>query len=141
MLRMSTPLMAVLLATACAGNPTIHEGPGGATGPEVAGFGSTGAPDTTSGDDAPGSDTTGATTGDDTVIAGEDPGTGGRCTPTCLGKHCGDDGCGGSCGLCPAQHTCVDNKCQADCDPGVGGRGSRPATATCPTPFPPTAPT
>jgi len=28
------------------------------------------------------------------------------CTPDCAGKHCGDDGCGGSCGTCPA------NNCQ-----------------------------
>src|SRR5437763_4193222 len=28
------------------------------------------------------------------------------CTPNCFGKECGDDGCGGSCGTCPAPETC-----------------------------------
>ena len=29
------------------------------------------------------------------------------CTPDCTGKQCGDDGCGGSCGTCPAGQTCT----------------------------------
>jgi hypothetical protein len=28
------------------------------------------------------------------------------CAAQCFGKACGDDGCGGSCGECPAQHHC-----------------------------------
>jgi len=28
------------------------------------------------------------------------------CRPNCLGKVCGEDGCGGSCGTCPAGSTC-----------------------------------
>ena len=30
----------------------------------------------------------------------------GGCTPACVGKSCGDDGCGGSCGTCPDGDTC-----------------------------------
>jgi len=32
------------------------------------------------------------------------------CTPDCVGKACGDDGCGGTCGFCSAPHTA----CQGD---------------------------
>src|SRR5438128_79213 len=28
------------------------------------------------------------------------------CTPNCFDKECGDDGCGGTCGTCPAPETC-----------------------------------
>jgi hypothetical protein len=28
------------------------------------------------------------------------------CTPTCDGRQCGDDGCGGTCGTCEAPQTC-----------------------------------
>ncbi len=43
-----------------------------------------------------------------------DPG----CTPNCLGKVCGDDGCGGSCGTCPQSTPyCVNGQCQS----GTGG--------------------
>jgi len=40
------------------------------------------------------------------------------CTPACAGRACGPDGCGGSCGSCPAGHTCsADGQCacQPDC--------------------------
>jgi len=33
-------------------------------------------------------------------------GGGGTCVPTCNGKTCGDDGCGGSCGTCGSGQTC-----------------------------------
>jgi len=33
------------------------------------------------------------------------------CTPDCAGKVCGDDGCGGSCGTCAAEESCVDFQC------------------------------
>ena len=33
------------------------------------------------------------------------------CEPECGGKECGDDGCGGSCGTCPAESCCVDGLC------------------------------
>ncbi len=28
------------------------------------------------------------------------------CTPNCVGRVCGDDGCGGACGACPAGKVC-----------------------------------
>jgi hypothetical protein len=33
------------------------------------------------------------------------------CTAQCQGKQCGDNGCGGVCGLCPAGGMCLDGKC------------------------------
>ena len=33
------------------------------------------------------------------------------CTPACAGKSCGDDGCGGQCGSCPAGATCAVGAC------------------------------
>ena len=70
--------------------------------------------------------------------AGENTGTcpqdcGGACTPACGDKECGDDGCGGSCGVCPepgfcnylgqCEGSCV-KECQGkDCGPdGCGGQ-------------------
>ncbi|MBU1974496.1 MAG: hypothetical protein KKH52_03820 [Nanoarchaeota archaeon] len=38
----------------------------------------------------------------------------GVCTPSCTGKVCGDDGCGGSCGTCPADYTCSAGACVAE---------------------------
>ncbi|MBM4353912.1 MAG: hypothetical protein FJ109_08965 [Deltaproteobacteria bacterium] len=29
-----------------------------------------------------------------------------ECTPSCVGKECGDDGCGGTCGTCPEGKAC-----------------------------------
>lgn len=40
-----------------------------------------------------------------------EPCCGGPCTPDCLGKECGSDGCSGSCGLCPAGETCQAGTC------------------------------
>ena len=42
-----------------------------------------------------------------------------ECVPDCLGKECGDDGCGGSCG---------------DCNVLLKGRGWPPGLATWPRP-------
>lgn len=43
------------------------------------------------------------------------------CTPDCTGKACGDDGCGGSCGSCPDNGTCIvspgDCAIAEDCPP------------------------
>src|SRR3989344_5886276 len=33
------------------------------------------------------------------------------CTPSCTGKTCGDDGCGGSCGTCPSGFNCDGSAC------------------------------
>lgn len=30
------------------------------------------------------------------------------CTPQCVGKECGGDGCGGSCGVCSEGHVCLE---------------------------------
>ena len=30
---------------------------------------------------------------------------------TCLGKDCGDNGCGGDCGPCPSGQSCIDERC------------------------------
>ncbi len=54
------------------------------------------------------------------------------CTPNCLNKKCGDDGCGGSCGSCEKgkkcdNGICIDNTCNPSCknkncgDDGCGG--------------------
>lgn len=36
------------------------------------------------------------------------------CLPQCAGKDCGDNGCGGSCGLCPAGEMCMEGQCGCD---------------------------
>ena len=48
------------------------------------------------------------------------------CTPSCGGKQCGKDTCGGSCGACPAGQTCGEGQCVAVC-----GDGTCDATETC----------
>jgi len=42
---------------------------------------------------------------------GDIPGGDTTCTPSCIGKQCGDDGCGGSCGQCPAGQDCQSGVC------------------------------
>ncbi len=52
------------------------------------------------------------------------------CVPACLGKECGDDGCGGSCGGCGASEVCNQNLglCEADsCWPDCGDEVLIPA--------------
>ena len=48
----------------------------------------------------------------------------GCCEPSCAGKACGDDGCGGSCGACGPSEACEAGACvcQADC----AGKGCGP---------------
>lgn len=36
------------------------------------------------------------------------------CLPSCAGKDCGDDGCGGSCGSCYTGLSCISGKCLVD---------------------------
>ena len=44
------------------------------------------------------------------------------CVPDCGGKECGDDGCGGSCGLCPTLWACDGGLCvEQECVPLCGG--------------------
>lgn len=45
------------------------------------------------------------------------------CLPNCSGKMCGPDGCGGSCGGCPTDTSCVGNQCK-----GAGGGGCEPTS-------------
>jgi hypothetical protein len=40
------------------------------------------------------------------------------CQPSCSYKVCGDDGCGGSCGSCGAEQTCMNGSCQSICSTG-----------------------
>jgi hypothetical protein len=44
------------------------------------------------------------------------------CTPSCDGRVCGDDTCGGSCGSCGAGETCEAGVCVPD-PTGTGGSG------------------
>jgi len=43
-----------------------------------------------------------------------DPGEA-ECAPSCVGKTCGSDGCGGSCGVCDEEPTVEDPGCVPDC--------------------------
>jgi GH18 family chitinase len=53
--------------------------------------------------------------------------TTGTCTPSCAGKTCGDNGCGGSCGTCTGGATCNGNN---QCETSSGGNnGSGGCTA------------
>jgi formylglycine-generating enzyme required for sulfatase activity len=55
-----------------------------------------------------------------------------ECFPTCEGRMCGGDGCGGSCGECPgSQDECLDGQCV--CVPRCSGRecGSNGCGGTC----------
>jgi len=38
------------------------------------------------------------------------------CVPDCVGKDCGDDSCGGSCGSCGPSMTCHEGHCLMSCD-------------------------
>jgi len=56
-----------------------------------------------------------------------------ECTPDCTNKECGDNGCGGQCGVCPDNEMCTGGicigttplgpSCEGFCD-GPGGDGS-----------------
>jgi hypothetical protein len=52
----------------------------------------------------------------------------GGCEGSCVGKTCGDDGCGGSCGSCGAGLTCVSGNCKGQ--PGGGSSCAEPLTLT-----------
>ena len=55
--------------------------------------------------------------GDDEII----------CTPDCADKTCGEDGCGGSCGTCPAGQPCTAGNC-VPCVPQCDGKECGPDT-------------
>ena len=44
------------------------------------------------------------------------------CRPDCLGRSCGSDGCGGSCGTCTAPDVCVEEYGLCLCPKTCGGR-------------------
>jgi len=44
------------------------------------------------------------------------------CTPDCKNKQCGPNGCGGSCGNCPANTYCDNYKCKPICKPDCTGK-------------------
>jgi tRNA A-37 threonylcarbamoyl transferase component Bud32 len=47
------------------------------------------------------------------------------CQPACSGRDCGDDGCGGLCGVCRSGWTCEYGSCRAPepvCQPACSGR-------------------
>jgi subtilisin family serine protease len=44
------------------------------------------------------------------------------CTPSCSGKQCGSDGCGGSCGTCTSPATCNASFQCVTCTPNCSGR-------------------
>ncbi len=56
-------------------------------------------------------------TGADDVVVPADV----ACQPACGIHLCGDDGCGGSCGACPAQNICSVGKCITDPTLGCAG--------------------
>ncbi|MBX3181539.1 MAG: hypothetical protein KIT72_13290 [Polyangiaceae bacterium] len=53
------------------------------------------------------------------------------CSPSCAGKACGEDGCGGTCGSCPPQSLCENGSCS--CVPDCTGRqcGSNGCGGSC----------
>jgi GH18 family chitinase len=59
--------------------------------------------------------------------------TTGSCTPSCSGKQCGSDGCGGSCGTCSSGNTCNGNN-QCVSASGGGGTGGTTGSGGCTAP-------
>lgn len=56
------------------------------------------------------------------------------CTPNCAGKACGDDGCGGICGVCSSNQICNSSKqCILACAPNCSGKvcGSNGCGGSC----------
>ncbi|MSP93503.1 MAG: hypothetical protein EXR79_17210 [Myxococcales bacterium] len=78
--------------------------------------------------DAAQADVPDAPADDGDVVAPDDgwPSAPDACVPQCVGKACGDDGCGGSCGTCadPAKPFCepLSGKCKAQCVPACLGK-------------------
>ena len=64
--------------------------------------------------------------------SGQNPLECGFCLPSCFGKECGDDGCGGLCGTCQEGYTCNNGICE--CVPQCEGKECGPdgCGGTCP---------
>ncbi len=69
------------------------------------------------------------------TVAGPD-GACPECTPDCGGAPCGDDGCGGSCGVCPEGEGCLSDRtcaaCVPNCTHGCGPDGCGGSCGACP---------
>ncbi len=52
------------------------------------------------------------------------------CNPSCAGKQCGDDGCGGSCGTCGGGMSCQGGQCKVVCGDGACGAGENQCNCT-----------
>ncbi len=48
------------------------------------------------------------------------------CIPACEGKACGDDGCGGVCGICAEDEKCTKGECVKVCKPDCEAKGCGP---------------
>jgi hypothetical protein len=62
----------------------------------------------------------------------------GTCQPSCAGKSCGDDGCGGVCGTCPMGAACNAQGACFSCTPNCTGKtcgddGCGGSCGACPT--------
>ncbi len=55
---------------------------------------------------------------------GGNVGPNGECVPSCTGKQCGPDGCGGSCGWCGGNDSCQAGSCTSvdGCTPDCAGK-------------------
>ncbi|MDP6943081.1 MAG: hypothetical protein QF464_02935 [Myxococcota bacterium] len=96
-----------IASPACSGGATTDEGDGSGANADAAGEGGGSADGASGGGDA-------GTTGPEVGEGSDDVG----CVPSCDDKECGDDGCGGICGICPALYpTCVEFQCKAGCVP------------------------
>ncbi|TNF31181.1 MAG: hypothetical protein EP329_12765, partial [Deltaproteobacteria bacterium] len=58
------------------------------------------------------------------------------CIPSCVGRACGDDGCGGSCGTCPGG-VCDGGECTVGCDVAICDSGELAGTDGLCAPLPP----
>ncbi len=53
--------------------------------------------------------------------------SGGTCTPNCVGRACGSNGCNGTCGSCSAGQTCNTSfQCVSSCTPNCAGKSCGP---------------
>ena len=57
----------------------------------------------------------------------------GDCAPQCVGKECGDDGCGGNCGACSQDENCVAGECVAKCGDATCSAAEGESCESCPT--------
>jgi len=59
----------------------------------------------------------------DGICASEHSECQGGCSPSCSGKQCGSDGCGGSCGTCSYGYACnAYGQCTSSCTPSCSGK-------------------